>query len=290
MSRIPPGVDLDALAVTARRVLLDALDALETHRGALVVVGAQAVHLRAGGHQLAGASYTSDGDLGLDPRGLAADPQLEEAMRKAGFELRIIDPGGTARRLPGIWERTEIVDGVPAEVSVDLLVPASLGGRRGRNGAQVDGHGRWAANQVAGLEPVLVDHDAMTVASLAPLLDPRRTVVNVAGPAALLCSKATKIGERYEKAPGRLRDKDAADVLQIMVSTDVEDVAERTARLLKHPDSATAAATGLAYLHALFGAPRSPGADMAVRALEGSMPENRIRALAPAYTKALPCK
>ncbi|MGR6998645.1 hypothetical protein ACU686_11985 [Yinghuangia aomiensis] len=255
MSRIPPGVDLDALAVTARRVLLDALDALEPHRDALVVVGAQAVHLRAAGWQLAGASYTSDGDLGLDPRGLAADPQLEEAMRKAGFELRAKDPGGV-RRLPGIWERTETVGSVQAPVSVDLLVPASLGGRKG-NGAQVVGHGRWAANQVAGLEPVLVDHDPMTVTSLAPAADPRRIDVNVAGPTALLCSKATKIAERLE-TPDRLRDKDAGDVLQIMVATDPEDAAERAARILEHPDSAAAAATGLARLRKLFGAPRSP--------------------------------
>lgn len=286
MSRIPPGVDPDALAVSARRVLLDALDALEEHRGALVVVGAQAVHLRAEGWQLAGASYTSDGDLGLDPRSLAADPQLEEAMRNAGFELRVIDPDGAARRLPGIWERTEMVDGVEAAVSVDLLVPASLGGRRG-NGAHVAGHGRWAANQVAGLEPVLVDHNPMTVASLVPAVDPRQIQVAVAGPAALLCSKATKIAERLDK-PGRLRDKDAGDILQIMVATDPDDVADRATRILQHPDSADAAAAGLAHLRNLFGAPRSPGVDMAVRALDGSMPENRIRAVAPAFITELP--
>jgi len=34
------------LMVEARRVLLEALDALEDHRGSLVLVGAQAVYLR----------------------------------------------------------------------------------------------------------------------------------------------------------------------------------------------------------------------------------------------------
>lgn len=285
MSRVPPGVDPDALAVTARRVLLDALDALEAHRDALIVVGAQAVHLRAQADPLPGATHTSDGDLGLDPRGLADDPQLEEAMRKAGFELKAKGPQGT-RRQPGIWERTELVAGVPAPVCVDLLVPAGLAGRKG-NGANVAGHGRWAAHQVPGLEPVLVDNDPMTVTSHTPDTDPRRIPVKVAGPAALLCSKATKIAERLA-TPDRLRDKDAGDILQLMVATDPDDAAARCTRILDHPDSADAARTGLAHLRTLFAAPRSPGVEMAVAALAGSMPAARIRATATAFTAELP--
>jgi hypothetical protein len=61
-----PG-DPDPLYVAARRVLLDALEAIEPHLGALVLVGAQAAYLHAGEADLAVAPYTTDGDLALDP-------------------------------------------------------------------------------------------------------------------------------------------------------------------------------------------------------------------------------
>jgi hypothetical protein len=43
----------DELYLIARRVLLDALDALGEHRDAIVLVGAQAVYLRVGDADLA---------------------------------------------------------------------------------------------------------------------------------------------------------------------------------------------------------------------------------------------
>ena len=51
------------LMVEARRVLLEALDALSDHRGSLVLVGAQAVYLRTDEVALSfSASYTTDAD------------------------------------------------------------------------------------------------------------------------------------------------------------------------------------------------------------------------------------
>jgi hypothetical protein len=44
---------VDDLYVLARRVLLDALDALGIHRDAIVLVGAQAIYLRCGEADLA---------------------------------------------------------------------------------------------------------------------------------------------------------------------------------------------------------------------------------------------
>ena len=44
---------MDELYVIARRVLLDALDALGGHRDAVVLVGAQAIYLRVGEADLA---------------------------------------------------------------------------------------------------------------------------------------------------------------------------------------------------------------------------------------------
>ncbi len=57
----PPG-DADLL-VAARRVLLDALDALAAHRDALVVIGAQAIYLHTGEADVALAEATKDSDL-----------------------------------------------------------------------------------------------------------------------------------------------------------------------------------------------------------------------------------
>ena len=46
MSRVPDSAAAEAITVVARRVLLDALTALEAHSDAITLVGAQAVHLR----------------------------------------------------------------------------------------------------------------------------------------------------------------------------------------------------------------------------------------------------
>jgi hypothetical protein len=71
---------VDELYVMARSVLLDALEALGSHRDAIVLVGAQAVYLRVGEADLAVAPFTTDGDLAVDPAVLAQIPPLEEAL------------------------------------------------------------------------------------------------------------------------------------------------------------------------------------------------------------------
>jgi hypothetical protein len=63
LSRMPAGVGLEQLTVAARRV---PLDALSEHLGAVVVVGAQAVHLRTSSVELAGAGEGLGGPGGLD--------------------------------------------------------------------------------------------------------------------------------------------------------------------------------------------------------------------------------
>ena len=50
----------DPLYVQARRVLLDATDALADQLDAIVLVGAQAIYLRTGDADLAVAEYTTD--------------------------------------------------------------------------------------------------------------------------------------------------------------------------------------------------------------------------------------
>jgi hypothetical protein len=99
VSKAPVGVDrAAALNIVARNVLLDGLDALNDHLQAITVVGAQAVYLRTQHAQIATAAYTSDGDLGLDPETLDAEPLIEQRLRDAGFEL-------IRGNQPGLWAR-----------------------------------------------------------------------------------------------------------------------------------------------------------------------------------------
>lgn len=163
------------LLVRSRAALLDALDALADHRGAVVVIGAQAIYLHTGGTAIALAEATKDSDLALDPRVLREQPLLEDAMRAAGFQL---DPAG---RQPGAWINPE---GIP----VDLMVPEALAGTGGSRGARVPPHSKRAMRRAAGLEAAMVDHHPMRVAALAAD-DNRVHTVNVASPAALLVAK-----------------------------------------------------------------------------------------------------
>jgi hypothetical protein len=90
--------EVDELYVMARRVLLDALDALGSHRGAIVLVGAQAVYLRVGEADLAVAPFTTDGDLAIDPAVLAEIPPLEKALMEAGFYPKPRTPSASGSR------------------------------------------------------------------------------------------------------------------------------------------------------------------------------------------------
>jgi hypothetical protein len=97
--------EVDELYVVARRVLLDALDALAPHRDAIVLVGAQAVYLRVGEADLAVAPFTTDGDLVIDPTVLAEIPPLEKALMDAGFLPKAKDSVGVWITVTGHEDR-----------------------------------------------------------------------------------------------------------------------------------------------------------------------------------------
>lgn len=74
---------IDPRYVAARRILLDAPEALAPNGAAFTVVGAQAIYLHTGAAELdrTVAPYTTDGDLVVNPSLLGDDPLLETAMR-----------------------------------------------------------------------------------------------------------------------------------------------------------------------------------------------------------------
>lgn len=276
---------LDPRYVAARRVLLDALFALAPHGKAFIVVGAQAIYLRTRRNEIAIAPYTTDGDLALDPTLLGDDPELETTMRNAGFVLWEQDENRTQ---PGIWTRSEVVDGHQLIVPIDLIVPEAVAvGAPGRRGARLGVHGNRAARRAVGLEAVLVDHDTMAVPALDPA-DERTIEVEVAGVAALLIAKTHKIHDRVVGGRAdRLSDKDAADVIRIMQTTSPRNVGATLAELRRHPFAGEVTETALAYMSDLFGRRAGDGVTMAQRALRLAIPEDQVATLCISFSEQL---
>ncbi len=227
----------------ARRVLLDALDALGQHRDAIVLVGAQAVALRVGDGDLAVTPYTTDGDLVMDPAVLAEIPPLEHALLDAGFYPKTKDS-------VGVWLTTrKTSQQVDANMAIDLLVPAQVSPGTGRRAARLPGHDTRAARIVRGLDGAIVDADVMKLAALEA--DDARTIdVRVAGPAALVVAKVHKIDDR--KDSDRQSDKDALDVLRLLRGTETDELVARWAKLLSDKRSGDAAQRGRELLEAQF--------------------------------------
>jgi hypothetical protein len=248
---------VDELYVVARRVLLDALDALGSHRDAVIVVGAHAVYMRVGEADLSVAPHTTDGDLAIDPARLSEIPPLEQALADAGFLPKTADS-------VGVWiTHRPTADNPNTEVAIDLLVPASVSPGKGRRAARLRGHDSRAARIVRGLDGVIVDADTMMVSALEPS-DARAFEMRVAGPGALLVAKVHKIQDRVGTA--RATDKDALDVLRILRGTSTSDLAARMTRVLDDDNARPVAEGAVELLRQQFADRAGEGIAMAVRA------------------------
>ena len=264
--------------IKARTVLLDALEALEHLRHAVILVGAQAVyvHTHVVDADFSVSPFTFDADLALDPALLGSKSEITEATRDAEADLAI-DPallgnqpiiteamqaaGFGLTDQPGIYRKA---DGS----QVDLLVPESVGGP-GRRGARLGIHGNRAAMKVHGLEGTLVSHKLSTIESLSSD-DPRSCVIKVGGPAALLISKVHKIAERADDATRNLTlDKDAFDVYRLLRGVGAPELTAEIQRLLEHEISGPVTAQALSIFHDLFGNAMAGGTKMVVRHVAG---------------------
>jgi hypothetical protein len=246
-----PG-DPDPRYVRARKVLLDALDALDVQRRAVVLVGAQAVYVRVGEAGFAVSPYTEDADLALSPELLLDEPALGEAMGRGEFESE----------QPGIWRSAE-------GVTVDLLVPEALGGP-GRRGARLGPpHGNKVARKVKGIEAALVDNTKEMISALDEA-DARRFEISVAGPAALLVAKLHKIAERTAAGKfDRVDDKDALDVFRLLRGTESAKLAVQIAHLTQDSLAGAVTTESLGQLRDLFGTNDAPGTQMVVQGTAG---------------------
>ena len=237
----------DPLYVRARAALLDAVEALQVHLDAVVLVGAQAIYLHTGDADLAVAEYTTDADFTISPAELADAPLLGDLLAGAGF---------TAREHPGGWLSR---DGI----YVDIMVPEALAGP-GTRGARLGPHGKRAARRAKGLEGALIDRQRRTIAALDPL-DGRQASMWVAGAGALFVAKVHKIAERVDHND-RVLDKDALDVLRLLRATDTDDLAARLRSLTGHDLAGSVTTEAIGLVPQLFGSGQSDGVLMAVRA------------------------
>lgn len=232
--------------VLARRVLLDALETLGTHREAIVLVGAQALYLHTGHVEFAVAPYTTDADLAVNPETLADAPLLAAVMLSGGFIADVE---------PGTWWKDA--------VQVDLMVPEALAGS-GRRGARLGVHGNKVTRKARGLEAALVDSQLMKIAALAND-DHRSFEIAIASPAALLVAKVHKIQDRIA-APNRLTDKDALDVYRLLSAVDAQAIAIGIEKLRDNDLSRAVTVAALSGLQQLFGSMSSAGMALASRA------------------------
>lgn len=172
--------------VAARAVLLDALEALGSHRENVVLGCAGGVSPDTGATTLNVPVMTTDADLALDTRLLSDDPEIGASLRNAGFA-----PGAN----PGHWIGA-------GDVAVDLMVVPYQANtqKQSARSARIPPHEAKTARITPGLEPALVDCRRVDcrradIGALSPQ-DHRRFTIRVAGPAALLVAKAIKLEER----------------------------------------------------------------------------------------------
>ncbi len=267
----------DSRYVLARAVLLDVLEALGNQRDAVIVVGAQAVHMHTGAIEMAVPEFTLDADITFDPALVLAIPEIEAAMLEAQFER--------GNRV-GVWLASRTVAGVSARVEVDLMVPDAVGGP-GRRAARLPGHAKEVARKTRGLEAALIDKQVVTMGALDPA-DVRAFDVAIAGPTALLIAKAHKIAERVaEREHRRLEDKDALDMLRLLQATETAVLAGVVRTLLQADVAREVTREALAILHEHFTDARAAGPQMAVRAAGALMPADVVAASCAALTSDL---
>ena len=204
--------------VSARRTLLDVLEALKAHLDAIVLVGAQAIYQFTGDSDLPIAEFTTDADLSINPQLLASTPLLMQAMKDANFtqvedQLR--------------WKSA-------SGVFVDLMVPEALvEGTSRRSVTNLAEHGPMSARRTRGLEASLEDRERKIIQALE-VSDIRTFEIWVAGPAALLVAKVIKLTERFDvHDPDRVPQKDALDLFRLMQVIPTAELAQRLNRLLQ---------------------------------------------------------
>ena len=259
--------------IEARRILLDALAALEEQLDALILVGAQAAHIHIDGVPAPVVDYTTDADIAIDPNQLDREPEIGASLKKAGLRPKEDGPG------VWLWADRETDEGP----SVDLLVPQSLAKARGHRAARLDGHSRDSARYVDGIEAALVDWKRHRIASLDSS-DDRRYELKVAGPATILIAKLFKISDRLNSA--RAEPKDGYESFRLM-QLPLEVIVRGWRHALGSDSSKAVANKGVDLLADLFGAAEAPGVELAVTYVGEFEDPRQLRLSAPLLARQI---
>ncbi len=252
--------------VDARRLLLDAFDALEPLLPAVVLGGGQAVDLQVSAESLPILLSTRDGDLTIDVRALTRPASVGELLSRAGFELM----GG-----PGHWARTtnRLLNYFSRRwpVRIDVMVPEEPWP------VAVAGPDPRAAGDAAEMAPMVVtllDDAPRSVPALDPN-DRRRRTVRVAGLASLLLTKLHKFETRRLRAVARGRPfstiptKDILDVVRLLVAPG-GDIERNVCRIRLDARGAVIARESLSFLGEHFAREDGLGTRLAMEALAPS--------------------
>jgi hypothetical protein len=210
----------------------------------VILVGAQAVYLRAPLNVAFMPLYTFDGDLVVDPDKIGRPRRIREHLEAAGFELR--------GRFGGFYSLREAGADEQYASQVDILVPGGVAHRWTQDG--FNARDASATFEQPGLEICLLDHSQMRI-ELVDDDNAEAIDVEVAGVLALLVAKGWKIGERFDQGPEAFRqvDKDVADVYRLLRASTTPDDVRTTLSKLPYPQAAPVVRTGNERLQQLCG-------------------------------------
>lgn len=233
--------------IQARIGLLDALEALGSHRDAVVLVGAQALYSHTIDFKSNIAEFTQDADLAFRPELLTPSPLLEVALTEAGFTP-------DSKGQPGRWISR-------GNIPIDFMVPERLAGTK-RRSAGINPHAKNTARNTRGIEGCLIDNETQMIRSLDSS-DTRAYEIAVAGPASLLIAKTIKISERISDRR-ILVNKDAHDIYRLLSAIPIVTFTLGLSKLSSRSLSKEVTEFGLRRFEELFA--RGPEAEGSMRA------------------------
>jgi hypothetical protein len=254
----------------ARRTLIHALRALAPlPDGSFVVVGAQAVYLRAPEGISAVAPFTLDGDLVADPSKIRTARAIPDHLERAGFVFR--------NEYGGFYSLGDAAPDERYASKIDILVPHAV-----EHLWESENYGirdSRAAQSQRGLELCLLDHSPMRLGPVGTNNDSESVTVEVAGILALLVAKGWKIGERFEQGRDAFRDvrKDIADVYRLLLAGVPEEMEAALRRLPHHTEVREIARAGAVNVRTLCGGD-GPGLELLSDLLGNSAEVNLILA------------
>lgn len=146
---------------------------------------------------------------------------------------------------------------------MDLMVPFAVAGRNrpSQRSVVIDPHDKNAARNTIGIEGALVDFDIHEIRAEQDDDDHRIHDLRVAGPAALLVAKWTKLGERAtDDDNNRFQTKDAHDAYRLLKTFETHELVTRFEKLLIDQRSMSVTRSAIEHARTLFSSPDARGA------------------------------